>query len=284
MKISDGVRNNPFIPSIISTFLSSHNRPPQEVPQHYHTHAYEWFFCTGGGGIQMVGERQATIKPGQLWLIPPEVSHVFCSWPETGCHCDVLMMRPDYLNTETGESAEEAKSLLHFWKHYTEEHGCRAELPPAAARRAGELFVRIHRVVSDYGYGGATKLRSAMYELLSLAFELHKPPSRNPLEAPVQDEAIQRVLYYLSQHFSNPVTVDELVDYAGLCRSSFYQRFQRATGMSLCPYLNRLRLRAVKEMVAGGMKQDEAALRCGFGSRSNFFQQKKNEEEVSEQS
>ncbi len=277
MKISINVRNYPNKPYWIQPFLKPYGKAPEQVPQHSHGGEYEWFFCRSGGGIQLVEDWQCTVEPGQLLLIPPGLAHVFCSWPE-GCQCDVVMLPSQYLQHEGDEAALEAQALLNYWKQYVTEHGYLIDLDEDAAAKCRKLFARIRRTFGEYGFGRMVKTHALTYELLALAFAFKHPPPKTLSVTESCDEQIQNILFYLDNHFYDRLAVEDVIRIGGMSRSSFHQRFQKATGMTFCRYLNRLRLDAVEKLHHMGMNLEEAALQCGFGSRSNYYQQRRNDE------
>ena len=137
--------------------------------------------------------------------------------------------------------------------------------------------MRIRQGFKEYGFGRAVKVQMLIYELLALAFQFKTPPSRAISSGVSPDGQIQTVLAYLNNHFYNKITIDEVIKIGGMSRSSFHPRFQKFTGLTFCHYLNRLRLEAVDNLLRDGIGLDEAILHCGFGSRSNYYQQRRNE-------
>ena len=255
--------------------LLPERRPLSELPTHRHEGEFEWFFCVDGGGTQAVGSWQQPVRPGQLLLIPPGEPHVFAARSPGGCRCEVLMMPFGFPEGED-KVAVEARQLLGFWHKRVLERGFIAELPERAARRGGELMRRIRRWSEQPGFGDTLRTHVALLELLALAFELEDPPRFRPkTEAPRHDTAIETVLYFLDNHFSRKISVMEAAQLAGMSRSAFHRRFVLETGMSFCVYLNQLRLRAASALIADGATVDAAAARCGFFSRSNFFEQRR---------
>ena len=259
----------------LAPHLLPERRPLAELPTHRHEGEFEWFFCAEGGGVQAVGNWREPMRPGQLLLIPPGEPHVFAADPAGGCHCEVLMMPYGFPEGE-GAAAAEARLLLGFWRKRVLERGFIAGLPEEAARRGGELMRRIRRWSERPAFGGTLRTHAALLELLALAFELDDPPRyRLGTATPEHDAAIETVLYFLDNHFSRRISVAEAAQLAGMSRSVFHRRFTRETGMSFCVYLNRLRLRAAETLIADGASAENAAARCGFFSRSNFFDQRR---------
>lgn len=265
VKLSFKVRNNPNRPKFFPVNLSPWDRPAALVPQHNHPGMFEWFFCVAGGGVQVINQWHCRVSPGDLIVIPPGSPHVFCA-DASGCNCQVLMISGNWFEG-TGEIMDEAKYILDFWEKYTGKYGYKAELPAEAVNDARTALA------GKEGIG----MCAAVFSLLELAFLLPHPPSRP--EYRDKDAAIQAVLYYLNNHFAEKITISDALRISGLSRSSFHRRFLSVTGMTFCRYLNRLRLNAVNWMVTSGMSREAAAVHCGFSSRSNYYQQLRQERE-----
>ncbi len=263
--MSSKVQNNPTCPDFFPVHLSHWKRKPELAPQHNHPGLFEWFFCVDGGGIQLVNQWQCRVTPGNLIIIPPGLPHVFCA-DASGCNCQVLMLSANYFEG-TGEIMNEAKYILDFWEKYTRIYGYKAEIPAETA----------HNIRTELNGKQGIGMCAAIFSLLETAFLLQHPPSRP--EAGNKDTAIQEVLYYLNNHFAEKITVTDALRISGLSRSSFHRRFFNATGITFCRYLNRLRLNAVNWMTTSGMTKEEAAKHCGFTSRSNYYQQMRQERE-----
>ena len=259
IKLSSKVQNNPINPDFFPVHLSHWKRKPELAPQHNHPGLFEWFFCVAGSGTQIVNQWQCRVSPGDLIIIPPGLPHVFCA-DSSGCNCQVLMLSADYFEG-TGMIMDEAKYILDFWKKHSLSHGFKADIP---AEKVNQLRMELS---GKEGIG----MCAAIFSLLETAFLLPHPPSRP--EARNKDRAIQEVLHYLNNHFSEKITVADALRISGLSRSSFHRRFFNATGITFCRYLNRLRLNAVNWMATAGIVKEEAARHCGFTSRSNYYQQ-----------
>lgn len=255
------VHNNPKSPDFFPVHLYPYDRAPELVPQHHHPDEFEWFFCTRGGGIQVVNQWKHRVAEGDLIVIPPGIPHVFCADP-SGCDCQVLMISANWFEG-SGAIMNEARYVLNFWKNYTQTHGFYADFPKEEIQR-----IRVS-LEGRQGIG----LCAAVFSLLELAFKLPYPLERP--EYRERDLAIREVLYYLNDHFSEKISIADVLRISGLSRSSFHRRFFKTVGMTFCRYLNRLRLNAIEWMAASGMSRESAAFHCGFSSRSNYYQQRR---------
>lgn len=223
----------------------------------------------------MVDSWRGELQNNSLVLIPPGIPHVFRG-RTGGCRAQVLMLSEEYLHSGDAASAE-ALSLLRFWREHVREHGFLTALPPAGAMQAGAIMRKIGEIQNCPAFGNALRVRNLIFQLLMLAFSLPSPPRYRPdAEAPIHKNTIEALLYYLDAHFSRKITVAEALKITGMSRSAFHPCFSRTTGMSFCRYVNHLRLAAVERMIRNGAPIDAAAKQCGFSSRSNYYQQRKN--------
>ncbi len=270
--MSGKVRNNP---DCFWVFLKPLQQPPQLCPQHSHPLEYEWFYCREGGGVQVVGDWQRQITVGQLLLIPPGAPHVFCADAATGCRCDVLMQPQEWFDGGD-EAAREGAQLMKFLRQFVSRHGYLLDLPAESAARAGLWMSQMQGWLQTPQFGNAMRLAGAMHGILLAASHVQGAEKFLTVKNSVKDEAIGRLLYFLHNHLSECITLDEALQMTELKKSAFHPRFQKATGMTFCRYINHLRIKAVEDMIAQGLPLAQAIKQCGFGSRSNYFFQRKN--------
>lgn len=85
------------------------------------------------------------------------------------------------------------------------------------------------------------------------------------------DERLSAALHALHADPARDWTVVELAKVAGLSRSSFFARFERAVGLSPIAYLTGWRMTLAKDHLRGGQRSIvEIARRLGYGSASAF--------------
>lgn len=80
-----------------------------------------------------------------------------------------------------------------------------------------------------------------------------------------------RIVRYLSEHFSEPIAIEQLARDWGLSTSALHHSFHKATGMSPLQFLKKTRLhRARALMLDEGMDASSAAYEVGYGSLPQF--------------
>jgi len=87
---------------------------------------------------------------------------------------------------------------------------------------------------------------------------------------PAEDH-LRRALFFLDQHFREPLTLAEVAAHANLSPNYFSERFHELTGISFQGYVQQSRLRFARSLLAATeMGVTEAALAAGFNSPSHF--------------
>jgi LacI family transcriptional regulator len=85
------------------------------------------------------------------------------------------------------------------------------------------------------------------------------------------DEQISRALHYLHAHYQEPVTLKTLADVAGMSRTTFALRFQRAVGQAPNQYLVNFRVNEAKLLLSeSNLTVSEIAYRVGFNDPGYF--------------
>ena len=85
------------------------------------------------------------------------------------------------------------------------------------------------------------------------------------------DPRIRRALSFLTRHFAEPVTLARVATTAGLSRFHFCRLFQRETGRSFRAYVQELRVRRAKALLADqAVRVTEVAYAVGFKDVSHL--------------
>ncbi len=113
-----------------------------------------------------------------------------------------------------------------------------------------------------------TIMREISYWLLS------GPQGRDVVKMTLSNDHEHRILqaiHYLRDHFADSVRIGDLAAIAQLSPSAFHRQFKAVTAMTPLQYQKQLRLlEARRLMAAGGANVEEAALRVGYQSSSQF--------------
>jgi len=96
-----------------------------------------------------------------------------------------------------------------------------------------------------------------------------------------QDATVYSVLSYINEHYSEPLSLDDLANRFFISKYHLSREFQRLVGTSVHRYIVQKRLVMAKQMLSEGKASSEVYQHCGFGDYSNFFRAFKAEYQIS---
>lgn len=129
----------------------------------------------------------------------------------------------------------------------------------------------LDRLIEEYTNGDSYSsmiIISKIYEILGLLYRCCLTE-----KAPVifRMKSLKMITQYISEHFTEELTLDKLSRKFGYDRSYFCRAFKSVTGLSPINYINISRLEKAKNMLSqSDTKISEISLLCGF-SDPNYF-------------
>jgi len=85
------------------------------------------------------------------------------------------------------------------------------------------------------------------------------------------DNRLEKVMRFLTYHYQNHISLDEVAELAGMHPTSFCRYFKDKTGKQLSVYLNELRIGfSCKLLIKGTMQVSQICYETGFNNLSNF--------------
>ncbi|MCW5849682.1 MAG: substrate-binding domain-containing protein [Anaerolineae bacterium] len=93
---------------------------------------------------------------------------------------------------------------------------------------------------------------------------------------------VRKVMAYIHEHYADPLSRDELADYAGVSPRHLTRCFDEEVGISPITYLNRFRILEAKRLLVRGDKSiTEVAIEVGFSNSAYFAEMFRRETGVS---
>ena len=115
------------------------------------------------------------------------------------------------------------------------------------------------------------RLRLAVLELLVELCSQHSVHvSSVPSFQKSTQNYVKKVLEYVAEHYTEPVSLEEIANVCGITKYHLAREFKRYTGQTLITYVNILRCKKAEVCISEGMTVTEAAIECGFDSISYF--------------
>ena len=238
------------------------------VPWHWHEEL-EAAVVTEGGAVLAVGMERYTLQPGEGFFINANVLHSVFMSGET-CRLHSMSFHPRLIGG--------MDSI--YWQKYVLPMLESGKPDLLILRKGGgwqqEALEETERawqacVQEEAGYEFA--VRESLSRLILLARGKGTPQEVQPVSEKAQrdNDRIKRMLRFIQQNLSSPITVAEIAAAAAVSESECLRCFRATIGSAPIHFLKQLRLqRAAALLAAGQEKISDIAEDCGFLDMSYF--------------
>lgn len=226
-----------------------------------HTHAFhEIYFLVSGKRRYLMRDTIYDVAPGELVFVPREQLHCTTSITKAGYHRYAVYFdrRQESLFAPlVGQTAID--TLLHS--------GC-MRLPEEATAHLHRDLEQLQRILEEPGALTFAMATHVLQDILLTALR-HGIPKQ-----PCCGESanrIQLVAHYITEHYSNPITLSSAARLACMEETYFSRKFRELTGFSFLDYLTRQRLLEARRLLREtNLSIGQIADSCGF-SGANYF-------------
>ncbi len=203
---------------------------------------YLLHYVVSGGGTYTLGGRSYAVRAGQIFL----------AWP----------------NTLIRYSADERDPWEYYWLGFTgpdaaaliAQSGLRPDAPVRTIGFGRSLQRYITAIYDARGQSAWSRTQMLGYAYLVLG-KLVEGREESASPADMVDKAAE----YISNNYTDQITVDDIAASAGVSRSWLYRGFQRRFGKSPLAYLEDLRLHYAKQLLTGTeLRVSEIAYSVGY--------------------
>lgn len=231
-----------------------------DEPQSWrHRHReYEIVYVFEGDMIRYLDNREFTISPHSLFLIPPETWH---GWKLLPGHCC-------------------RRISIHFWKEFLEktEQSLLPEIfDPRQAffadRSQGMIDIFARSLLEGMNMEGGWQRMALRGNILSLLTSIRRqrrdqepPPGRIP-----HNKQIQGVIEYLSYNLRKPLSLEAVSRRFSISKNYLNLLFREETGTTVSRYIREQRLNMARREIEAGKGAEETAYALGFNDYSAFF-------------
>ncbi len=248
-----------------SVHYLEHGFPCHLVRWHYHDD-FELHLIVASTGKVFVGDHVGRFGPGHLVLTGPRLPHNWISQTDEVVELRdlVVQFRMDLVSSMAKFAPElhNVLPLLERARHGIEFRSVATESAEAAlrgirdssgARRIGLLLELLHSLSEEQDY----------VLLSTLAI-------RSRADQASQDK-IQQVTQYISENFSNEITLSDMANLVAMNDSAFSRFFAKATGNSFIRFVNRVRISKACELLSDtSMPITNICYETGFNNVANF--------------
>ena len=143
-------------------------------------------------------------------------------------------------------------------------------LPGATGAPLRTTVDKLCALKASKDYGSDLLAQSALMELL---VGLNRAAADRGYARPVGTsyQVVDAVLHYINEHYSEPLTLDQLSEKFFISKYHLLRKFDAQVGTTVHRYILQKRLLNAKQLLAGGVPPNEVCQYCGFGDYANFY-------------
>ena len=157
------------------------------------------------------------------------------------------------------------QEILRIWRQIEKQAGHLVDLKDDAP--VVKEAARIHRDVVNGALNSAFLVSARAYQFSMLAAQTLLSSSK----AITPSSPVRKAAHYCQEHYSDPVSVQEMAQIAGYSRYHFSRLFKSSEGISPGEYLNHLRIKKAAELLqTTSLSVKEIANACGFHDLNYF--------------
>jgi len=234
----------------------------ESVDWHYHTFHKIIEFLGGESGYGVEG-KQYLLQPGDLVLVPQGCIHRPEAEPNAPYERRILYLSPEFLRRAGGSC-----DLAACFDRAREEF--RFVVHPADGTGGAQLAALEHAERED-AFGRELLAQSLLFQFL---IGLNRAMADDLLQyakPAAYDRKIESILRYLSEHLTEPVSIDDLAARFFVSKYHMMRQFRAQTGYTIHGYLTGKRLMFARAMIAAGTPVLQASEESGFGDYSAFL-------------
>ena len=239
--------------------------------QNPHTHDYfQIYFISKGSLCHHVENTSAQLNQGDMFIIPPHVTHYISPSPNTVFYSFSFM---ESLFGSDSATSRLAKSFLRLLQ--TKEN---LYIKPKISMNSEEVFYiesMMGHILKEFSGKplGYTDTIQAYATLLvtTLAREYFAKEVHSITDH--FESSRQFVLHcveYIENNFADKITLGEIAKRSAMSKSNFCSLFQKVTGRTFTDYLNECRIKAAKAYIQKGYKITAIYGLCGYNDFSTF--------------
>lgn len=234
----------------------------ESVDWHYHTFHKIIEFLGGESGYGVEG-KQYLLQPGDLVLVPQGCIHRPEAEPNAPYERRILYLSPEFLRRAGGSCDlaacfDRAREEFRFVVHPADGTG-------------GAQLAALEAAEREEAFGRELLAQSLLFQFL---IGLNRAMAGNTLQyakPAAYDRKIESILRYLSEHLTEPVSIDDLAARFFVSKYHMMRQFRAQTGYTIHGYLTGKRLMFARAMIAAGTPVLQASEESGFGDYSAFL-------------
>lgn len=244
-------------------FQLSHNRDPYFRTMEFHAHDFlELYYFLDGSVTYYIEDQVYDLCPGDLLIIPagkmhrPVIANEHAAYERM-----VLWITPQYLQSIDSPAGDLQKNLQKVGEHgyCVPFRGDETVFVTALLKKL--LYMQKNDTDPKFCAGAVELYLWTIFRSYGVIDTTH----RN------ETQVIPQVIRYITEHFSEPLTLEDIAAEFFVSKSYLNRHFKAYTNSTVYAYIMALRLTHARRMLREGIPAVEAGRECGFSNYSTFY-------------
>ena len=239
-----------------------------------HRHQFvEVVYILSGEAVHTVGDREYTVKSGDVALINCGVPHKFTARAGEAFVAYDLMFGLDFIDPTAADAAFEAlRGSYLFAPLFPGDALPDIHISGKRYGSYGELFTRIYHALKGRERGYMELSRAYVIELIvKLLRDLGRDGAKE-LTAE-NKKAVYNAIRYMERRYNTPLSAEDIAAQVFLSPEYFRRLFRKMTGESVRTYLHKLRVdEACRLLLVTELPIGEIARAVGYQDMKAFYQ------------
>ena len=244
-------------------FQLSHNRDPYFRTMEFHAHDFlELYYFLDGSVTYYIEDQVYDLCPGDLLIIPagkmhrPVIANEHAAYERM-----VLWITPQYLQGIDSPAGDLQKNLQKVGEHgyCVPFRGDETVFVTALLKKL--LYMQKNDTDPKFCAGAVELYLWTIFRSYGVIDTTH----RN------ETQVIPQVIRYITEHFSEPLTLEDIAAEFFVIKSYLNRHFKAYTNSTVYAYIMALRLTHARRMLREGIPAVEAGRECGFSDYSTFY-------------
>lgn len=244
-------------------FQLSHNRDPYFRTMEFHAHDFlELYYFLDGSVTYYIEDQVYDLCPGDLLIIPagkmhrPVIANEHAAYERM-----VLWITPQYLQSIDSPAGDLQKNLQKVGEHgyCVPFRGDETVFVTALLKKL--LYMQKNDADPKFCAGAVELYLWTIFRSYGVIDTTH----RN------ETQVIPQVIRYITEHFSEPLTLEDIATEFFVSKSYLNRHFKAYTNSTVYAYIMALRLTHARRMLREGIPAVEAGRECGFSDYSTFY-------------
>lgn len=244
-------------------FQLSHNRDPYFRTMEFHAHDFlELYYFLDGSATYYIEDQVYDLCPGDLLIIPagkmhrPVIANEHAAYERM-----VLWITLQYLQSIDSPAGDLQKNLQKVGEHgyCVPFRGDETVFVTALLKKL--LYMQKNDTDPKFCAGAVELYLWTIFRSYGVIDTTH----RN------ETQVIPQVIRYITEHFSEPLTLEDIAAEFFVSKSYLNRHFKAYTNSTVYAYIMALRLTHARRMLREGIPAVEAGRECGFSDYSTFY-------------